>query len=147
MAKLAPFPETISPCCIKVPVHLIPCPLDSRNDVAIQTHVITHALQQMSSADLFNPGLSLQHFYLLYNGGDDGFQRDDQLATALNRQEEIAAKVAHFKTVLQAPEPSIEQSDHCMQPYECPYREYCQQKAIMIGFIPSKLKSSPMPGQ
>ena len=126
---------------------MIPCPLDSRNDVAIQTHVITHALQQMSSADLFNPGLSLQHFYLLYNGGDDGFQRDDQLATALNRQEEIAAKVAHFKTVLQAPEPSIEQSDHCMQPYECPYREYCQQKAIMIGFIPSKLKSSPMPGQ
>ena len=101
-----------------------------RNDVAIQTYVIAHALQQIGGGDLFNPGLCLRHFDLLYDGGEEGFQKEDQLEASLQRQEEIAGKVSHFKSVLGGGEPAIVQSDHCMQPYECPYRQYCMLQAI-----------------
>ena len=103
-----------------------------RNDVAIQTYVIHHALHKAGGVDLFGPRLRLEHFYVLYNGGDEGFQQEDLLSDALDREEEIATHVAQFKETLRLPEPAIAMSPHCDIPYECPYKQYCTQMKVLL---------------
>lgn len=99
-----------------------------RRDVAIQHYVISHALQQLAAENLFAPPLHLEHFYVLYNDGADGFVREDQLDYAREQMEDIGQRVEHFKEVLHGPQPDIAPSDHCSQPYECPYSWYCSKR-------------------
>ena len=97
-----------------------------RNDVAIQYYVIAHALQSIQPSDLFCNGLTVNHFYLLYNDGNDGFIKEDLLLQADTACKDIEQKVNHFKQVLSEEEPVMEMSDHCDTPYECPYKRYCK---------------------
>ena len=97
-----------------------------RNDVAIQYYVIAHVLQAIQPSDLFCNGLTLNHFYLLYNDGNDGFIKEDLLLQANAACKDIEQKVNHFKQVLSEEEPVMEMSDHCDTPYECPYKRYCK---------------------
>lgn len=96
-----------------------------RQDVAIQHYVISQALQRMKMETLFAPQLQLEHFYVLYNDGSDGFVKEDQLTFAREQMGNIAAHVERFKEVLQGVEPVVEPSPHCSQPYECPFKHYC----------------------
>lgn len=99
-----------------------------RQDVAVQHYVVSHALQQLSAENLFAPQLQLEHFYVLYNDGADGFEKEDLLEFAQGQLDDIAAHVEHFKAVLQGAEPDIAPSPHCCQPYECPYSWYCNKE-------------------
>lgn len=96
-----------------------------RQDVAVQHYVISRALRQLSAENLFAPQLQLNHFYVLYNDGTDGFAKEDLLEFAQGELDDIAVHVEHFKEVLQGAEPCIAPSPHCCQPYECPYGWYC----------------------
>lgn len=99
-----------------------------RNDVAIQHYVIHHALEQIAHPDLFSKGLTLAHFYLLYNDGEDGFVQEDILPFAQSQHDTIHHNIARFKEVLRATEPQIPMSPHCDNPYECPYKHYCKRQ-------------------
>jgi len=97
-----------------------------RNDVAIQYYVVRHALEALRPGDLFCNGLTLKHFYLLYNDGSDGFVKEDLLEQALAASKDTEQKVNHFKQVLSEEEPAMDMSDQCDTPYECPYKRYCK---------------------
>lgn len=97
-----------------------------RNDVGIQYYVIQHALPFIQPGDLFCNGLTLKHFYLLYNDGNDGFVKEDLLAHAQADCQSIEHRVNHFKQVLTEDEPELDMSEHCDTPYECPYKRYCK---------------------
>lgn len=96
-----------------------------RRDVAIQCYVISHALVQFSTPTLFEDGLRISHFYLLYNDGNDGFVKLDLLDECRSQFAEIESNVVRFKAVLAQSEPEVVPSDSCGIPYECPYKAYC----------------------
>lgn len=85
-----------------------------RADVAVQYYVVSHCL----------PGL--QRFEVVLNDGRDGIVYVDVTEEARSQTEEVAARVARFKEVLRSTEPHIEPGPHCSEPYECPYRNYCE---------------------
>lgn len=96
------------------------------NDIGIQNYVIQHALLSIRPDDLFCKGLTLKHFYLLYNNGEGGFVKEDLLEQAQAACDGIEQNVTHFKQVLHADEPHMPMSEHCDTPYECPYKRYCR---------------------
>ena len=96
------------------------------NDIGIQNYVIQHALLSIRPDDLFCKGLTLKHFYLLYNNGEGGFVKEDLLEQAQAACNGIEQNVTHFKQVLHADEPHMPMSEHCDTPYECPYKRYCK---------------------
>lgn len=96
-----------------------------RNDVAIQSYVIRHAIEQIKPFDLFCQQLSVQQFYVLNNNGSNGFSQEDLLEWSLTQQDEIVQNIDHFKRVIQAEEPTIDMGAQCDRPYECPYKRYC----------------------
>lgn len=96
-----------------------------RNDVAIQQYVISGALKKWGTEELFAPDFELHHFYVLYNGGEEGFKQEDLLAPSRAREEEMRQHVSYFKEVLAADEPQTPMSEHCDTPYECPFKHYC----------------------
>lgn len=97
-----------------------------RHDVGIQQYVIGHALPGLVQPDLFCDPLRLEHFYILYNDGTDGFVREDLLSP--EAEEGIAERVSHFKQLLQQGEPSQPMGDCCHTPYDCPYQRYCRRQ-------------------
>lgn len=97
-----------------------------RNDIGIQNYVIQHALQAIQPEDLFCNGLTLNHFYLLYNNGEGGFVKEDLREHAQAACDGIEQNVARFKQVLHAEEPLMPMSEQCDTPYECPYKRYCK---------------------
>lgn len=99
-----------------------------RNDVAIQQYVVRGALREWGTGDLFAPNFDLQHFYVLYNGGEEGFRQEDLLLPSREREKEVCEHVAHFKEVLSNEEPQTPMSEHCDIPYECPFKHYCGRK-------------------
>ena len=87
-----------------------------QNDLAVQHYVLTHCVD------------TLRHFYLLYNDGNDGFVQEDFAQQSVAHHTTIAENIARFKEVLQGFEPEIAIGAHCEQPYDCPYRRYCERK-------------------
>lgn len=84
------------------------------NDIAIQYHVISHCIPH------------LDHFYLVYNDGNDGFLKLDLLNYAQQQQPLVVEQVNTMKQIIQGTEPAIPMGDHCQSPYKCPYQEYCR---------------------
>lgn len=87
-----------------------------QNDLAVQHYVLSHCLD------------GLNHFYLLYNDGNDGFVQEDFAQQSVALHATIAENIARFKEVLQGFEPEVSIDEHCDLPYACPYRRYCEQK-------------------
>ena len=98
-----------------------------RNDVAIQHYVIAHALPTVVQPDLFCPMPELRHFYLLHHDGEGSFVQEELTDFALSQWDSTARNIARFKQVVEAEEPAIPISDHCLHPYACPYRHHCLQ--------------------
>ena len=98
-----------------------------RNDVAIQHYVIAHALPTVVQPDLFCPMPKLRHFYLLHHDGEGSFVQEELTDYALSQWDSTARNIARFKQVVEAEEPAIPISDHCLHPYACPYRHHCLQ--------------------
>lgn len=92
-----------------------------RHDVAVQHYVIAHALPAVAGADLFQPALRLQHFYLLHHDDEGQYVKEELTDYALSQWESTARHIARFHEVAQGTEPAIHPSDHCQQPYPCPY--------------------------
>lgn len=90
------------------------------NDIGIQNYVIQHALLSIRPDDLFCKGLTLKHFYLLYNNGEGGFVKEDLLEQAQAACDGIEQNVTHFKQVLHADEPHMPMSEHCDTPTNAP---------------------------
>ncbi len=88
-----------------------------QNDLSVQHYVLSHCLDR------------LDHFYLLYNDGNDGFVQEDFSRQAASQHNAIADNIKRFKDVLRSFEPEVAIDDHCSQPYDCPYRRYCERKA------------------
>lgn len=89
-----------------------------RRDVCIQHYVINGSLSQSN--------LQLSSFCILYNDGNDNAQYEELLSYAREAEPLIARQVARFHEVLQGWEPQIPQGEQCSQPYDCPYRRYCE---------------------
>lgn len=87
-----------------------------QNDLAVQHYVLSHCLD------------GLNHFYLLYNDGNDGFVQEDFAQQSVALHATIAENIARFKEVLQGFEPEVSIDEHCDLPYACPYRRYCERK-------------------
>lgn len=87
-----------------------------QNDLAVQHYVLSHCLD------------GLNHFYLLYNDGNDGFVQEDFAQRSVALHATIAENIARFKEVLQGFEPEVSIDEHCDLPYACPYRRYCERK-------------------
>lgn len=87
-----------------------------QNDLAVQHYVLSHCLD------------GLNHFYLLYNDGNDGFVQEDFAQQSVALHATIAETIARFKEVLQGFEPEVSIDEHCDLPYACPYRRYCERK-------------------
>ncbi len=99
-----------------------------RHDVAVQHYVIAHALPSVVQADLFCPLPELRHFYLLHRDDAGNFVPEDLTAYAQNQWDTTAQHIARFKQVAAlADEPTTPMSDHCQNPYTCPYHRHCQQ--------------------
>ena len=97
-----------------------------RHDVAIQHYVIAHALPLVVTPDLFNPMPSLQHFYLLHHDDTGAFVPEELTDYALSQWDTTARNIARFKAVVAGAEPHIPISDHCQQPYACPFIGHCR---------------------
>lgn len=96
-----------------------------RRDVCIQHYVIDGSLS--SSA------LRLTSFCILYNDGNDNACYEELLPQAHEAEPLIARQVAHFHEVLQGLEPQVPQGAQCSDPYDCPYRRYCEgQTAVQL---------------
>lgn len=93
-----------------------------RRDVAIQHYVISHSVDH------------IDEFAVVHNDGHDGFAIVDLLEEAREQMPEIERNVARFKETLRGLEPQILPGPQCNDPYECPYREYCE------GCIPTQLE-------
>ena len=99
-----------------------------RHDVAVQHYVIAHALPSVVQADLFCSLPELRHFYLLHRDDAGNFVPEDLTAYAQNQWDTTAQHIARFKQVAAlADEPTTPMSDHCQNPYTCPYHRHCQQ--------------------
>ena len=97
-----------------------------RHDVAIQHYVIAHALPAVVQADLFNPPPELRHFYLLHHDEKGTFVPEDLTDYALSQWDETARHRARFLQVAAlTDEPNTSMSDHCSQPYACPFQHHC----------------------
>lgn len=96
-----------------------------RNDLAIQYHVVHNALNAVQPHGLFNQHLTIRHFYIVYNNGQDGFVKEDLLEQAISAGETIETNIVRFKKVLAGSEPSRPMGAHCTTPYECPFQHYC----------------------
>lgn len=108
-----------------------------RNDVAIQSYVIRHAVPQIQPNDLFCQGLRLSSFSVLYNNGQGGFSHEDYLEWSITQQDIIAQNITRFKQTLQSTEPQIHTGPHCNTPYECPYKRYCSRMNNLNGDLPT----------
>jgi len=87
-----------------------------RRDVNIQHYVISHCVDNISS------------FSVIYNDGDDNPLYEELLPQAREAEALIARQVEHFHEVLQGMEPDIATGAQCSEPYDCPYRRYCEGK-------------------
>ncbi len=87
-----------------------------RRDVSIQHYVISHCVDNIDS------------FSVVYNDGNDNPLYEELLPAAREAEPLIAKQVERFKEVLQSMEPNIATSAHCREPYDCPYRKYCEGK-------------------
>lgn len=85
-----------------------------KNDVAIQHYVISH-----------NP-FPIAEFGVIYNDGNDGFLYEELLEEAALQASDIHNKVEDFKKIVLGDEPEIAMGEHCDNPYECPYKDYCK---------------------
>jgi len=97
-----------------------------RHDVAIQHYVIAHALPCVVQPDLFSPVPMLRHFYLLHHDGEGNTVNEELTDYALQQWDTTAQCVARFHQVAAGPEPSTPMSEHCQQPYACPYQQHCR---------------------
>lgn len=108
-----------------------------RRDVAVQHYVVSHALPAIAPPTLFGSGLELVRFYVLYNDGQGGFLKEDQLDYARSQVPQVRDNVSRFKAVVTGVEPSLPMGGHCSSPYDCPYRGYCEEqqrfRSIMEG--------------
>lgn len=95
-----------------------------REDLAVQTYIATAAGIQLASASLAHVDNSF-----VYPGGGDyrGLLKTVDLTDEVRTKAEEAAiwiaeaqKVAAFET-----EPEIETGPHCSNPFDCPFRHYC----------------------
>lgn len=87
-----------------------------QHDVAIQYYVINQCCPHIDA------------FCIVHNDGNGGFVIEDQLNYAISQQPTIEQQVIEMKQVLAGGEPNIEMGDQCDNPYECPYKEYCNGK-------------------
>lgn len=85
-----------------------------RRDVCLQHYVINNCIDNLTS------------FCVIHNDGNGGTMKEELLSEAREAEPLIAKQVEEFKEVLQGFEPDIAMDDHCLTPYECPYRRYCQ---------------------
>ena len=99
-----------------------------RHDVAIQHYVIAHALPLVVQPDLFSPTPELRHFYLLHHDDKGSFVQEELTDYARDQWDTTAHNIARFKAIVEGNEPTIPVSDHCQQPYACPYQHHCKQK-------------------
>ena len=99
-----------------------------RLDVAVQHYVIAHALPTVVQSDLFNPLPELRHFYLLHHDDESNFIKEDLTDYARSQWDTTAQNIARFKQVITAAEPDTPMSEHCLQPYACPFQHHCQEK-------------------
>lgn len=102
-----------------------------RNDVAIQHYVIDHALPDIVPNDIFCQALQLSNFYVLYNDGQGGFLKEDLIEHSRVMHPTISHNIALFKETLHGLEPDIRMSDHCDNPYACPYKDHCKSLATL----------------
>ena len=98
-----------------------------RHDVAVQHYVIAHALPTVVQSDLFNPLPELRHFYLLHHDDESNFIKEDLTNYARSQWDITAQNIARFKQVITAAEPDTPMSEHCLQPYTCPFQHHCRQ--------------------
>ena len=97
-----------------------------RHDVAIQHYVIAHALPTVVQPDRFCPAPQLRHFYLLHHDDTGAFVPEELTDYALSQWDSTARNIARFKAVVAGAEPHIPISDHCQQPYACPFIGHCK---------------------
>lgn len=89
-----------------------------RNDVYVQHYVISHAISNLSS------------FRIVYRGADEEhpFAFLDLQEEAQQHVSFIEENIERFTQVLnRKQEPFVAMGDQCDKPYECPFKEYCQQ--------------------
>lgn len=92
-----------------------------RRDVCLQHYVIANSVQEM-------PGLHLDRFDIIYNNGKYNPLYEPMLQQAIEEEPTIARQVDRLKEVLQGSEPAIAAGPQCRQPYDCPFRRYCEGK-------------------
>jgi len=93
------------------------------NDAAVQYHVITGCGVTISSV-----GLVLIDTRYVRNGQVEPyklFKWVDVTNEVLLRQESIKAEAENQRSMLCAPEPTIDIGPHCSKPYECDYAHHC----------------------
>lgn len=106
-----------------------------RRDVCIQHYVIHNYLE--NKLDTSSNNCNLVSFCIIYNDGSDNGEYSELLPEAREAEPLIARQVAHFHEVLQGTEPRIPMDDHCSNPYDCPYRRYCEGRTeaqLELGF-------------
>jgi predicted RecB family nuclease len=98
---------------------------ENLEDVAIQHYVLKGFGFEIEQAGILN----LNKEYV-YEGGkldlEALFKFTDLKEDAVNRQEEVATRIAELKCILQQTEPPIvDPSRHCRNPYGCDFYDHC----------------------
>ena len=94
------------------------------------THIADSAVQRyvVEGSGLEVSGVYLMHLnrQCRYPDLQDLFELDDITDETEAVWQTLHPKVAEFYTILQLPEaPDIRIGKHCLQPYECPFKDYC----------------------
>ena len=96
-----------------------------RRDLAVQHYVISHCVAQIDG------------FSIVHNDGTGGFVIVDLLSEAIGAMPQIEQNIVRFKEILHGSEPRLDMGEHCDNPYECPYKEYCSGRIVAqleLGF-------------
>lgn len=97
------------------------------DDLAIQSHVLAGA-----GVTLVGVGLMHVNNQYVYHGGELDLEQlftvQDLTVQVAGRLVEVPSRLAAMKMMLVEPSaPAIEPDNHCHQPYDCPFWDYCAQ--------------------
>ena len=84
-----------------------------KRDAALQHYVISHCRE-------------VHTFNIVYSGIDD-FVISNLTEELTACHDEIAANIATMKDIIRGGEPDTPTGQHCLEPYACPYQQYCAQ--------------------